>query len=81
MDKFGKIRPHHWKERFKISTIAKFESDLLKADENIAPQSHEILQTFVVYGGGHKLALHNTGVYKFSQLCGAKSSLAKDESL
>ena len=43
---------------------------------------HEILQTFVVYGGGgHKLALHNTGVYKFSQLCGAKFSLAKGVSL
>ena len=27
------------KERFKISKIAKFESDLLKIDEDIAPQS------------------------------------------
>ena len=31
----------------KISKIAEFESDLLKNNENIAPQSREILQTFV----------------------------------
>ena len=29
------------------SKAAKFESDLLKPNENIAPQSREILQTFV----------------------------------
>ena len=27
MDKFKRIRLHHWKERLKISSIAKFESD------------------------------------------------------
>ena len=27
MDKFGKIRRHHWKERLNVSKIAKFESD------------------------------------------------------
>ena len=43
MDKLGKIRRHHWKERLEISEIAKFESDLLKT---ITPQIHEILQTF-----------------------------------
>ena len=31
----------------KNSKIAEFESDLLKNNENIAPQSREILQTFV----------------------------------
>ena len=31
----------------KASKIAKFESDLLKTNEDIAPQSREILQTFV----------------------------------
>ena len=36
---------YHWKERFKISKIAKFESDLLKTNE-----SREILQTFVRWG-------------------------------
>ena len=47
MDKFGKIRRHHWKERRKINKIAKFESDLLKTNDDAAPQSREILQTFV----------------------------------
>ena len=37
------------KERFKISKIAKFESDLLKTDEDIAPQSRQILQTLTSY--------------------------------
>ena len=41
---------YHWKERFKISKIAKFESDLLKTNEDIASQSREILQTFVRWG-------------------------------
>ena len=27
MDKFGKIHQHQWKERLKISKLAKFESD------------------------------------------------------
>ena len=27
MDKLGKIRRHHWKERFNISNTAKFEND------------------------------------------------------
>ena len=51
MYKLGKIRRHHWKERLKISTIAKFESNLLKANGDIAPRSCEILQAFV----NHKL--------------------------
>ena len=46
MDKLGKIRRHHWKERIKISKIAKFQSDLLKTNEVIAPQSREILYLF-----------------------------------
>ena len=51
MDKLGKIRRHHWKERLKINKIAKFESDLLKTNEDIASYSREILQTFVWVGG------------------------------
>ena len=47
MDKFRKICWHHWKEPLKISKIAKFEKDLLKANEDTAPQSCKILQTFV----------------------------------
>ena len=35
MDKLGKIRGHNWKERLKISKSAKFESDLLKTNEDI----------------------------------------------
>ena len=52
MDKFGKICQHHWKECLKIDKIAKFESDLLKNSEEIAPYFHEISQTFVWGGGG-----------------------------
>ena len=55
MDKLTKIRPHHWKERLKISKSAKFESDLLKINEDINPQSREILQTLVWWGGGTNL--------------------------
>ena len=43
----GKIRRQHLKERLKISKIIKFESDLVKAGDDITPQSSEILQTFV----------------------------------
>ena len=72
MDEFGKIRRHHWKGRLKISKISKFESDLLKSYKDTAPQSREILQTFVWGGGGTN----------FSQLTwGAISSLARDVSL
>ena len=46
----GKIRRRSWKERLKIGNIAKFESDLLKNNEDIAPQNHEILQAFVWWG-------------------------------
>ena len=59
---------------------AKFKSDLLKTNEDIAPQSREILQTSVWWG--HELAnpppspSHNTDVCKFSQLCGAIFLLA-----
>ena len=52
MDQLGKTSRHHWKERLKIRTIAKFESDLLKTYEDIVPQNCENLQTFVSWGGG-----------------------------
>ena len=39
MDKFGKICRHHIKERLKINKISKFESDLLKAYKDTAPQN------------------------------------------
>ena len=50
MDQLRKIRRHHWKERVKISKIAKFESDLLKTKEDTALKSRENLQTFVRWG-------------------------------
>ena len=67
-DKLGKIRPHHSKERLKISKISKFLSDLLKAYKDTAPQIREILQTFVWWG--HNLAPHphHKNVCKFSHL-------------
>ena len=46
VDKLGKIRRYHWKKSLKISEIAKFESDLLKTNDEIAPQKREILNTF-----------------------------------
>ena len=52
MNKFGKIRPHHWKERLKISEIAKFESDTSLASEDIAPQSCKIYRRRLYGGGG-----------------------------
>ena len=49
MDKFRKTHRHHRKERLAISKTTKFESDLLKTSEYTAPQSREILQTFVCW--------------------------------
>ena len=60
MDEFGKIRRHHWKGRLKISKISKFESDLLRSYKDTAPQSREILQTFVWGGGGAQTFRHPT---------------------
>ena len=47
MDKFGKTRRHHWKQRLKISKTAKFESDLLKTNDDKANKKREILNTFL----------------------------------
>ena len=46
----------------KISKIAKFQSDLLKINEDIVPQSREILQTFVWWRAQIKVAPHHTNV-------------------
>ena len=43
-----KIRQHSWKERLKISIVAKFESDLVKTNQDMAPQS----RTLVWWGVG-----------------------------
>ena len=47
VDKLGKIRRYHWKQSLKICEIAKFESDLLRTNDEIAPQKREILNTFL----------------------------------
>ena len=44
MDKLRKIRRHLWKEHPKINKIAKFESDLVKTNEEIAPETREIVK-------------------------------------
>ena len=43
-DQLAKIRQNGWKERLKISKVAKFESDLLKTYKYTAPQRREIIQ-------------------------------------
>ena len=50
-DQLGKIRQHGGKERLKISKIEKFESDLLKTNKGIAPQSRVILRDVCMVGG------------------------------
>ena len=52
MDKLTKIYRHRWKENLKISNLAKFESDRIKTNKDMAPQSSTILWTFVWWGGG-----------------------------
>ena len=48
MDQLRKIRRHHWKEPFKISKTAKFESDnCLKRPKIQILKSREILQTMI----------------------------------
>ena len=44
MDKLKKIRRHLWKEHLKINKIAKFESDFLKTNEEIAPETREFVK-------------------------------------
>ena len=44
MDKLGKVHGHHWKERLKISKIAKFESASLRGGGTNLPPT---VQTFV----------------------------------
>ena len=63
-DQLANIHRHYWKERLKISKLAKDESNMLEASEDIALQSCDILQPFVWWG--HKLASHHTNVCKIS---------------
>jgi len=43
MDQLAKIHQNHWKERLKISKIAKFGSDEMITNKDMAQQSHKIL--------------------------------------
>ena len=88
MDQLQKICWHHWKERQKISKIAKFESDTSYVSDDIAPQSCKNLQMFVWWWGGgdggtgvQVCALYHTKVCKILQLWGAIFSLAFTKSL
>ena len=82
MEKLRKICWHHWKERPKISKIAKFESDLLKTNKDTAPQSREILQTFVWWPGAQTCPPHHhANVCKFSLPRRVISSLPYEVSL
>lgn len=53
-DKLVKIRHHHCKKRLKISKIARFESNLLKPKEDIAPPQRRKIFTHVRLYGGEK---------------------------
>ena len=52
-DQLAKIHRYFYKERLKISKLTEFESDMSQTSEDIAPQSREILQSFL--GCGDKL--------------------------
>ena len=62
MDQLRKV---HWKERVKISKIAKFESDLLKTKEDTALKSRENLQTFVRWGRRHHRGQTSKSLFLF----------------
>ena len=49
MDKLRKIRRHLWKELLKITKIAKFEKELMKTNEEIAPEIREIVKNLDDY--------------------------------
>ena len=64
----------HCDDHFFIFKDANFDHDLLKTAEEIAPQSHRILQTFVWRGWASLFPPpplpHHTHVCKISRLCG-----------
>ena len=77
MDKLAKIHRHRGKERLKISKVTKFESDRMKTNKDMAPQSRKFLYTFVWRGAS--LCPHHTNVCKISRLSRAISSLLSDQ--
>ena len=57
-DQFAKICLYCQTERLKIKKVVKFDSDLLKKNEDITLQSHTILQTVVWRGASLFLSPH-----------------------
>jgi len=43
-DQLAKIHRHRWKECLKINKVSKFESDRMKTNKDMAPQSRKILE-------------------------------------
>ena len=63
-DQLGKILQHSWKKYLKISSkVIHFESDLLKTNEDIAPQRREIYRH--LHGGGGDGVWGGGGCVKF----------------
>ena len=52
MEQLAKIHRHRWKERLKNNKVGKFESDRLKTNEDMHPQSRKILDGCMGGGGG-----------------------------
>ena len=51
MDQLWKTVDTNGKSALKLLRTAKFESDLLKTNEDMAPERRKILQTFACWGG------------------------------
>ena len=63
VDKLGKIRRYHWKKSLKISEIAKFESDLLKTNDEIATQKREFYFGFKILNAIKALRNYIQGIF------------------
>ena len=77
MDRFRKIRRQHWQERLQIIKVAKFECDLLKNNEDTAPQVAKFYRRLMV-GAQARLPPTFQASVNFRNFI---SSLAKDVSL
>jgi len=55
MDQLGKILQHHWKERIKISKLAKFESDTVKSERGYSSTKFRKFIEICMYGTSIKL--------------------------
>ena len=65
-DQLAKVHRHRWKERLKISKVAKFESDRMKTNKDMAPQSRKnapTIQTSVKFRDFEELYLRSFLTY------------------